>query len=337
MTEKVIVRSSTIDRHGDQTPLELMEKYVESVNGVLKMRYLANHRRDIPPIGYFDNGEIIKKEDIYHAVVEPISFTNRKPVDWDANFIIEDCNSSVSFIKRTEDNVQETRISLDKNNFNSFDSFNETGLNLHNLYRGSVILEANTRKAFLPDPQVVITLAKYYFIFYPLLKPILKRIGEKMADEISDYIYDNSKEVAKKLINNLVDTVKLIRKDTIPKNKTLLTIFEIPGDPYIELHIKSDDSSKIVKALTSNKLSKVHTQIRDLQENIDISEIYFVLNEKNKWQFSYLISKTGQILGTKSAFEKRDKLVNRINLSPTKAFSVGAEGVKYEKHKREET
>lgn len=58
MAEKVIIRSETIDLHGDFTTLKALEDYVNAVNGENKMRYLANHRRDIPPIGYFDNAEI---------------------------------------------------------------------------------------------------------------------------------------------------------------------------------------------------------------------------------------------------------------------------------------
>ncbi|WP_158797525.1 hypothetical protein [Pedobacter sp. L105] len=337
MAEKVIIRSSNIDKHGDFVPLEQMKQYVESVNGILKIRYLANHRRDIPPIGYFDNGEIFKENNSYHVMVEPIVFLNRNQAVWNKNFIIEDSGAPLSYVKRNDEEINEIQISLDKNNFNSFEAFNEVGRKLYDIHDKQIKLEPKMRKGLLPDPQVVITLAHYYFILYPLLKPILKRIGDKIADDIADDLYKASKAKAKKLVNSLSDSIKLIREDIIPKNKVLQTIFEIPGDPYIELHIKSDDSNKIIKAITPNKLLKVHQQVKDLQKNIDISEICFVYNIKNKWEFSFLISKTGQVIGTKIAFEKRDKLINRINLSPTKAFSVGLEGVKHGTQKRRES
>lgn len=87
----------------------------------------------------------------------------------------------------------------------------------------------------------------------------------------------------------------------IPANKTLLTIFEIPWEPYIELHIRSNDSSKVEKGLKPSKLAAVHQKILSLQKYVDIAEIYFILDSKNKWEFSYLLTKDGKAIGTKSA------------------------------------
>ena len=158
-------------------------------------------------------------------------------------------------------------------------------------------------------------------------------MGEKFAEDIADDVYKAGKSTAKALISKIAESVRVIRKDMVPKNKVLVTIFEIPGRPYIELQVKSDDSAKIIKALSDKKLAKVHQQISVLQGKIDISEICFVFNAKDKWEFTYLITSNGEVVGTKSAFNKRDRLVKRINLSPTKAFSIGAEGVKFEKRK----
>ena len=44
-----------------------------------------------------------------------------------------------------------------------------------------------------------------------------------------------------------------------------------------------------------------------------------------------MLTKDGKAIGTKTAFKVRDKLITRINLSPTKAFSIGASGVVYER------
>lgn len=295
------------------------------------MRYLANHRRDIPPIGYFINAEIQQHGNLYHAMVEPVEFANHKQIEWNENLIVEDAGKLITFIKRYADTSSIMRISVDKNNFSDFDSCNEVGRKLTNLYDEPISLEVHSRKNLLPDPQVVITLAGYYSIFYPLLKPFLAKVGEKIAEDIADDFYKVCKSKAKSLANKLVESIRIIRKDIVPTNKVLLTIFEIPGEPYIELQIKSDDPVKTIKAISDKKLFKVHEQVKSLQKKIAISEIYFIFNAKDKWEFSYLISENGEVIGTKSSFKKRDKLISRINLSPTKAFSLGAEGVKYEK------
>lgn len=117
----------------------------------------------------------------------------------------------------------------------------------------------------------------------------------------------------------------------IPKNKVLHTIFEIPGTPNIELHIKSDAVNRIEKALKPSSLVKVHKKIAILQSQLSISEIHFIFNTKDNWDFSYLITEEGKIIGTKESFKKRDKLFEKIELSPTKAFSIGAGGIKYKR------
>lgn len=329
MGERVIIRSSVPDRHGDGTPVELLMEHVTIVNSDQKMRFLANHRRDLPPIGYFTNAELLQAEDIYHVTVEQVNFCNQSVANWNENLLIEDCGTHISFISRNEITPQ-MKIKADKNNFKSLATWNRIGVKLSSFYEEPIITETSMRKTLLLDPQIAITLAGYYSIIYPMLKPFLKRIGEKLADDIADDLYDSTKEKAKKLIGNIANSINFMHAGMVPTKRVLHTIFEIPGEIYIELHIRSNDSNRIFKALSSAKLSKIHMQISDLQLNIEVSEIYFVYNKKDKWEFTYLISKSGQIVGTKSTFETRDKLVKRISLSPTKGFSVGADGVKYE-------
>ena len=111
----------------------------------------------------------------------------------------------------------------------------------------------------------------------------------------------------------------------MPKDKKLTTIFEIPGEPYIELHAKTDDADLIVNALNGSKISKLHQQLSDLSKLIDIKEVHFKLNEKGQWKFTYLIGFDGSIIGTKDIISKRDYLQNRINLKSIKGFSLGAD------------
>lgn len=95
MTQKVIIRSATIDRHGDMTTVDMLRDYADAVNGPLKMRYLANHRRDIPPMGYFDGAEIQNIDCVYHVWVLPIEYTERAVADWDDNLITTGNNTAI--------------------------------------------------------------------------------------------------------------------------------------------------------------------------------------------------------------------------------------------------
>ncbi|MDV3674249.1 hypothetical protein CMU30_06885 [Elizabethkingia anophelis] len=325
MSEKFIIRSATIDHHGDYTSLNVLENTLIQLNGEEKIRYLVNHRRDIPPVGYFDNGEIKEVNSVHHLFMEPIAFQNRTSISWDSTLLSEDGGKYISFIKKEYNDL--FQISVDKNNFSNTDVLNEIGRKLNDINEGEIVLELGMRKSLLPDPQIVFTLAS----FYSLLKPLLSKMGEKFAEEIADDLYKTSKSNFKKIINKVLESARILRKDMIPKNKILHTIFEIPGMPYIELHVKSDEVNRIEKGLRPSNLLKVHKKVASLQRQLNIGEIHFVLNAKDNWDLSYLITEEGKIIGTKTAFNKRDKLFERIQLSPTKAFSVGADSVQYDK------
>lgn len=335
MVEKVILRSMTTDLHGDFIPLNMMEDDVTTINGKCKMRYLINHRRDIPPIGYFDNAEIQEVDNIIHVFAEPIAFKNKSVLFIETELFSEAANQPISFI--TSENSDKFQILVDKNNFQDVSVLQNTGQMLRAIYEQEVSLQLGIRKNLIPDPEIVITLAQYYFLIYPILKPFLAKMGEKIAEDIADDVYNECKKNAKISILKISKSIKILRQNMIPRNKILHTIFEIPGNPKIELHIKSDDATKIEKGLQARKLSIVHKKIITLQKQLDISEIHFIFNSKNKWEFSYLITVEGSIVGTKQSFNKRDKLLNRIELSPMKAFSIGAGGVKYERRNYEGT
>ncbi len=324
MKEKLILRSSARDLHGLTTNKDLLLQAVDAINSPLKMRQLINHRRDYPPIGYLDNAELIEKEDIDLVVAEPFTYLVSEGVKWDSSLIEERPSKPIQFKKRTSE-PEKLNITLDPNNFKSTDSFKNTVSQLKSSIQIPIIIKTDTRKAYILEPRVIITLAGYYSIVYPFVAPFLKKIGEKIAEDVASDVYDYSKKKLLSFTENVRKVLTITRQNTSPLNKPLEIIFEIQGEPYVELHAKSDNAENIVKAISPSQMSKVHKRIMELIENVEIAEIHFNLNEKGRWIYTYLITKDGTLIGTKSIFKKRDKLIKRINLSPTKGHSIGAD------------
>jgi hypothetical protein len=151
------------------------------------------------------------------------------------------------------------------------------------------------------------------------------KIGGKFAEDIASDIYDHSKKKIKELYQGIVTAINVTMHNARPLKKPLEIIFEIPGIPYIELHAKADNVEPIAKGISASRLAKIHKRIAELSQHITIDEVHFSLGEKGQWQFTYLITPDGMLIGTKPIFKKRDKLVKRIELSPTKGFSIGAD------------
>lgn len=332
MDKKVTVSSSSRDIHGDTLSIELLKQVGEQINGIQKMRMLINHRRDLPPIGYWDNAELEYKEELCLLKAEPIRFQKKEAIVGKNDFIKESFEKPISFSERKFEKNQPLTLTFDKNNFQSWEIVESISQKLAKESDDPIQIKYDARKEFTPDPRLIITLTTYYSVIYPLVKPFIKKIGEKIAEDIGDDIYHYSKKKIKNFAKTLKNYISTVRLNSHPKNKKLITIFEIPGNPYIELHAKTDDAHIIVNSIAAKKITRIHKQIIELEKLIRIKEVYFELNGKGNWRFSYLIAEDGSIIGTKGIMNKREYLLNRINLSPTKGFSIGGD-VKYSKKK----
>ncbi len=331
MANKVTITSSHIDKHGDSMAGTLA-KTVIVINGEHKMRMLINHKRELPPLGFWDNGELVQEGEHFCVKAEENFFGNRELLLWDSNLVKETNEKSVKLINRNVKS-ETLNVSVDKNNFSCYNDLEQYSTSLKKLFNNEISLDLHTRKAFIPHPELIIKIAATS-VMYTLIKPMVKRIGEKIADDFADDIYKSSKEKVKKFQTYVWKTIRLTKEKTIPKNKDLITIFEIPGEPYVELYAKTDDAELISKSLSERKLQFVRSEIERLSNYVGIAEIHFFLNEKGNWKFSFLITLTGEIIGTKKSFDERDKEYKKVLLSPTAGYSVSGGGLQYEKVKK---
>src|ERR1700748_981001 len=96
MAKKRILLSEGMDAHGDFKPKYLLEKTIESINGAEKMRMLVNHRRDLPPLGYWDNAEIVVEQATNCVAAEEKFYRERTTCEWDSNLLIENLDQQVN-------------------------------------------------------------------------------------------------------------------------------------------------------------------------------------------------------------------------------------------------
>lgn len=328
MANKVTLSSSHIDSHGD-TLKDGLANMVIAINKDHKMRMLLNHKRELPPIGFWDNGVLVQEQEHLYVKAEENFYGDRTNLWWDSNLVLEKNEKSINLSNRNEI-TEILTFSVDKNNFRTFEDFENYSQDLRELSQEKINVDLRLRKAIIPHPELVIKIASAH-ILYQLLKPLVKHIGEKIADDVADYLYKVSKSNIKQFQKYIFKTIRFTREKTIPKNKILTTIFEIPGEPYIELSAKTDNAELISKSLTERKFQYIRCEIERLSNYLAISEIHFSLNDKGGWKLTYLVTKQGEIIGTRKAFDERDKLHKKILLSPTVGYSMSGDRVKYEK------
>lgn len=324
MNEKVVIRSSARDLHGLQTGSELLNQAVDAVNGSSKMRQLANHRKDYPPTGYLDNAILVSENGLDLVVAEVLKYDVAQPVTWDDSLLIQKFTNRVSYKQRKHDDKWLT-VTVDPNNYLSNKIFKKTLDEIGTQVSGPLTIITDTRKAYDLSNRVIVSLGAYYAVVHPFVTPFLKKIGEKIAEDIAADVYEVSKKKLKSVYEDIRKVLTITKNHEKKSKKPTEIIFEIDGNPKIELHVKSDNADNVVKSLSPAKFAKVHKRIAEFQQHVVIEEAHFSLNDKGQWYFTYLITDDGSMIGTKSIIKKRDQLVKRINASPTKGYSIGAD------------
>jgi hypothetical protein len=331
MAKKVTISSSSIDRHGDYLG-EILPTAIEMINGNSKMRMLLNHRRDLPPIGYWDNAELVFDEvaNVNLVKAEEKFFGEKQALAWDSTIIQIRPENAIS-LKNRNKYIQSLVVSVDKNNLGSFEEHGKLGEEIKAISQQEIDFEMHSRKSSLTDPELIIKLAPTVMVLYPLFQPFLKKMGEKIAEDMANDVYQYSKTKIREFQKYIFKVIRIARNRSIPRDKALTTIFEIPGHPYIELYAKTDDADLVSKALSERKMGLIYSEISRLAKFLTIEEIHFSLSEKGSWKFTYLVTNDGDIVGTKKSFDSRDKLHKKILLNSTIGYSMSGEGVKYDK------
>lgn len=121
-----------------------------------------------------------------------------------------------------------------------------------------------------------------------------------------------------KVTSLITKTIKEAFFRCIPKARPIAVIFEIPGKPHIELIARTRDEKLVLKSLSKKRMNEMKKELDDLSENVTVAKIQFLLNDKGKWKFNYLITDKGAAIGTKIAFNKRDRKFEMLGKEKTK-------------------
>lgn len=323
---RAIVSTNHIDNHGDQISIEVLEQMVHLINdSQQRIRLGTDHRRDLPPKGRLENAVLRKDGDDYLVEADLCEFENIEPVDWDKALLKESFLDSFQFVEVEKESCDGISISIDVHNFKSIDDYNNCINSIEN--NENIRFEEHVRKALLPDPEIVFQLAQSYLLCH-FLKPVACKLGEKLAVSTTDYALKESKRV----MNMINSALREFLFRCIPSTRPANIIFDYPGTPHIELIARTRDKDLVLNALNSHQLSKVGKKITDLSKHINIAKVQFVLSNKGKWKFNYLLTDKGEVIGTKTVFKKRDKKIEMINRNAIRlgrpiAVSCGATGV----------
>lgn len=300
--QEAVMSSTHVDLHGDKMTKETLEMAAKTINGNRKPRLGLEHDMTFPPMGRINNAKVIQGEDKeFYLVALQEHFDKRGQITLpDGTILIKEffSDGGSPFAEVDFESSGEIEISIDKNNFTSFNEAN----NFYDELQSEINLPFKKmgllRKSHITDPEIVITLVELYGLYF-LGAKLFPKIADKFADKIGDDVaklYDLIKASAKKMV-----------KYANPKNRPVTYILEFPGDTHIELIIKTENADKVATAFTSEKIKPLREKAESMKHLFSAEKIQFVYNDKQEWEMNYLLSANGETIGTPKAFARRDK------------------------------
>jgi hypothetical protein len=303
--QKYIISSTHLDSQGYVMAKSALDSALPQINGIRKPRLGLEHIRTFPPFGAISNGEVFQGDDKqYYLSAEMLYFDKQEFITLeDGAKLVKEYFSEgeYPFIECEENEATRLSVATDPANFEKQKELNE----IYDLVRQETDLDFDTsefgRKSELADPETIITITTILATTLGIVKSkVTEKLGEAIGEDLTKFY---------KLLSKLAfETIKKAKPSNRPKN----FVISYPNtECNIELVITTYKVDSVLNSLTKDKLKLVAEKVEQLK-NLDAEKIQFIYNDNDIWEFNYLLTKTGAVIGTIKSFNKRNELYNKI-------------------------
>lgn len=298
-SQRFVMSSSHVDKHGTVMTKEALESALKFINGKRKPRLGLDHNQTFPPLGRINNGEVIQGEDgAYYLVADQEYFDTVESLTLQNGLeLIRESftDENFPFVECEFESCEKIEILYDSVNFDSYQSGKKFIKDLEENsaidFKGSEFM----RKSEIPDPEIIVRLTEILVIAIGIgLRKIPEKLGEAIGDDLVKFY---------KLLTN---TIKKSISELRPKNQPIHFIVELPVEKTkVELVVTTRNSDTAINAYKKEIIKNLKQEIEICIKSFNAEKIQYCLNEENKWELNYLLTKDGKVIGTKKSFKKR--------------------------------
>jgi hypothetical protein len=311
-----IMATTHIDRHNMKFTKEALESGAAQINGPRKPKVGVEHDNTVPPLGKILEGWVEPTEDGEFRLVkvaELFEGFKATTLSEGTTLLKQECETDRSpFLLNDELQSDQFVLAYDRINFGSEEKLNAFVQEIKSTTDTTFEEAEFFRKSVIPDPEIIIRLSKL-LVQYLIAKNILDKAGDK--------IIELGLQEITKFYSFVRSSVITALKYAIPKNRPITYIFELPGRPFIEFVARSNDSNAVLSALIEENLIEALSRAKELNALFHAEKIQFLLNEKGEWEFNYLLTDTGAVIGTERSFARRERRVQLMLSSMEKDSS----------------
>ena len=304
-SQRYVLSSSNIDKHGHIITKEALESSLKFINGKRKPRLGLDHNRNFPPMGRISNGEVIEKDGAYYLVADQEYFDISKTAILENGLELIEMSFSdenFPFIECEFEPIETIEVQIDPINLGSFEKgqafISDLKLESDLEIKGSEFI----RKSEIPDPEIVLKLTEIIGI---ALGIGLRKIPEKLGEAIGEDLVKFYKLIGKAIRKSV--------KEMIPKNRPIHFVVEIPiKKSKVELIVTTRNPDVAINAFKKEVIETLKKEVEISIKQLKAEKIQFYFNEENKWEINYILASDGKVIGTKKSFKKRDEYFQKM-------------------------
>ena len=316
MLSEIIATSHVVDQTV-LTPEALAGMASSLSDAKRKPAILVEHDHACPPMGQVVGGVVRELDDGHHALIGSYDvFDAPTPVELpDGTLAVQQRSGKAAypFMTGVFRETAKACITVDPVSLGGVERSKSF---LDEVVRGNgVEAQCSTRRSVLPDPELIVTIG-------PALASIW--VAAKLGEVVTAAAAAELKTVGAKA----VAAAKRMTLEALPGNRPITYVLQVSGQPNLEFVAKTRDPGLAIKALAVDDYRDLKPKIASLHRVLRAEMIQFLMNKDGVWEFNFLLTADGRVIGTREAFDRRTRMFKaQLRRSETNDDSPGATGV----------
>lgn len=306
MSSRAVLATTGVDSQGCRFAKEALEHMRDQLGDAYVMPMLVEHLQTIPPMakGVEPSVEPLEGGEWQLALVTKWFDRRRRLTLPDGTEGVEEwaAGDRRPFVPKATEIPERVTVWTDPVNFGSREEVRDFWLALE--AESDVEFGPLARKAVVPDPQILFSLT-VPILAYLIGKP-LSRFAEKVAEKAGEKVGEELGEDLVKFLRVVKRAASLLTRNAIPRDSPIEYLIRAPGQPCLDLGIRTRDASVVEAAISEEALRGALTRALEMSDKLGADYVQYLWNQgASKWEFNYALTRDGKVIGTIYSIRRR--------------------------------
>lgn len=209
---------------------------------------------------------------------------------------------------------EQTRVYVDRANFDDWQKVNEFESDVNYIDDRIICSAGLGRKSAIPEPliQFVLSNPEATAVLAVVGPWILARAGKFITHTADETLRKVGDDLSDKLSAKIISVYESYKRHQAQDERPVVIQIIMPGDVELNLLSRTEHDAEF-QNIDLKQLRAGIEKYKDLIQEAD--SVTFGREGDSNWEFLYLTTKTGKVIGTFECFDRTVKLLNEISQS----------------------